>query len=100
MKDFFKKRLPVLIFIPVLLVELTFLGKTAIKLSSGTIFPGSPDSEMAMDLNSSWQSAVLGISTNAQLSALIDKMLMGAIAVVIFGLFFLWLKFGSKDYYK
>ncbi len=100
MKVFLKKRLPILIFVPVLLIELVFLGKTAQKLSSGTVLPGSPDSEMAMELNSGWQSAVLGISTNAQLSSFVDKMLMGAIVVVIFGLAFLWLKFGSKDYYK
>ena len=91
MKDFLKKALPILIFAPVLLIELAFLGKTAVNLSSGTIFPGSPDSEIA---------TILGANTNTQLSVIIDRLLLAAIAVVVFGLVFLWLKFGSKDYYK
>ena len=98
MKDFFKRKAPFLIFLPVFLLELAVFSRTARNyFLQKPIISQSPDSQIALEIETN---RILGASQNTQLASIIDKTLIGLIIFSAIFLGLLWFKTGSEEFEK
>jgi len=96
-KESLKKFGLLLPIVPVILLEAFILNRSVASYLANQK-PGalSPDSQIALE-NTSAREMVLGASVNAEITNLIERLLLIAIAFLVIGLIFLWFEVGSKQ---